>query len=318
MAVTVSHSTAADATFSTSGATAWNANHSVSGLGTMAEQADTAVDINGGAIDGTAIGANSASTVAATTVAASSTILSTKNGAHAIGVTVAGQNFVGIGRNSSVGGVSFFDGSQGTPSDGNAEAVLSGGALKLESGNSLGWASGAVTQSQDTGLWRASANSILYNGSTTAATTTSRTEINKATTGITNAVATTVLTITIPNAAHSASIMLRVTGSLGAGGAIGANEATATNCYVISLTRTAGLATTAAISSAFGAAATAVAGAATVTCTAALAAVSGGNTATQTIDIQVTISRSAGSSTNHTCVSHASLLNANATGVTIA
>jgi hypothetical protein len=43
-----------------------------------------------------------------------------------------------------------------------------------------------------------------------------------------------------------------------------------------------------------------------------------GTTGANTFDIQVTISRSGGSSDNHTCVATASLLNANATGVTIA
>ena len=147
---------------------------------------------------------------------------------------------------------------------------------------------------------------------------TSNARINKAITAFTDAAAKTVFTLTIPNAAHSASYLVRVTGSLGAGGAIGANEASATNCYVVTLTRTAGVNATAAISAAFGAAATAVAGAATVTCTAALAAVSGGVGASNTIDIQATITRSGGSSDNHTCVATASLLNANATGITIA
>lgn len=159
-------------------------------------------------------------------------------------------------------------------------------------------------------------NQLRYGPS--SAGTTSRTEINKAVTAFTDAAAKTVFTITIPNAAHSASILVRVTGSLGAGGAIGANEATATNCYIVSVTRTAGVNATAAISAAFGAAATAVAGANTVTATASLAAVSGAVGATNTIDVQVTITKNAGASDNHTCVAHASLLNANATGVTIA
>ena len=193
--------------------------------------------------------------------------------------------------------------------------------LRFRSSRVLSWSSAAdTTSASDLALSRAAANSIQFSG-TTAATSgavTSRTEINKATSAIANAAATTVLTVTIPNAAHSFSIELRVTGSLGAGGAVGANEASATNMYVITGTRTAGVACVVAISSAFGAAAAAVAGAATVTCTAAVTAMTGLVSATQTFDIQVTISRSGGSSTNHTCVTHAALLNANVTGVTIA
>lgn len=48
MTVTVTHSTPADGTFSSTGATAWNANHTLSGVGTMAEQNANAVAITGG------------------------------------------------------------------------------------------------------------------------------------------------------------------------------------------------------------------------------------------------------------------------------
>lgn len=129
-------------------------------------------------------------------------------------------------------------------------------------------------------------------------------------TGMTNAAATTVATITIPNAQETASFEVHVTGYLGAGGAIGAGEAHAANSYLISVTRTAGLATAVAISSAFGAVASAVAGAATCTAVVTLGAVTGNNDATQTVAIQVTVSRSGGSSTNHvaktiiTCTQH--------------
>jgi len=52
MTVTVAHSTPADGTFSASGATAWNANHTLTGVGTMAEQNANAVAITGGSITG--------------------------------------------------------------------------------------------------------------------------------------------------------------------------------------------------------------------------------------------------------------------------
>jgi hypothetical protein len=188
--------------------------------------------------------------------------------------------------------------------------------FRMPSNRGLGWNSGvnAFSASDDTTITRASANSLLFGPNSTA---TARTELNKTVGSIANAVATDVLTITIPNAAHSASLLVRVTGSLGAGGAIGANEATATNTYILSLTRTAGVNATAAISSAFGAAATAVAGAATVTATAAVSSVSGAVGAANTFTVTVTISRSGGSSTNHTCLVYAQLMNANSSGVTI-
>lgn len=203
---------------------------------------------------------------------------------------------------------------------GGAEAMAFAGSFAiLPSTGVLCWTNGtAAGSSADTTAVRAgAANSIAFAGATQGAgAVTSRTEINKSVTAFSNAVAKTVFTIAIPAASHSASIEIQVTGSLGAGGAVGANEASATNKYVVTVTKVTGVAATAAISSAYGAAATAVAGAATVTATAALGAVAGG-TGANTVDIQVTISRSGGSSDNHTCVAYALLLNANATGVTI-
>lgn len=194
--------------------------------------------------------------------------------------------------------------------------------MSMASIGKLAWSSNSgsfLTGGVDASILRAAANSLQFGGTATAAAAaTARTELNKAVTTIADAVATAVLTVTIPNAAHSASLRVRVTGSLGAGGAIGANEATANNEYIITFTRTAGVAAVAAISAAYGAAAAAVAGAATVTCTAAMSAVSGAVGATNTFTVNVTITRSGGSSTNHTCLVYAQLMNANATGVTIA
>ena len=52
MTVTVTHSTAADGTFSAQGALAWDANHTLTGVGTMAEQNANNVSITGGSITG--------------------------------------------------------------------------------------------------------------------------------------------------------------------------------------------------------------------------------------------------------------------------
>lgn len=52
MPVTITHSTLADGTFSATGAAAWDATHTVSGLGTMAEQNSNNVNITGGSITG--------------------------------------------------------------------------------------------------------------------------------------------------------------------------------------------------------------------------------------------------------------------------
>lgn len=52
MPVTVKHSTLADGSFSATGASAWDANHTLTGLGTMAEQNSNSVSITGGSITG--------------------------------------------------------------------------------------------------------------------------------------------------------------------------------------------------------------------------------------------------------------------------
>jgi hypothetical protein len=55
MTVVVAHSTASDGTFSATGAAAWDANHTLTGVGTMAEQNANAVTITGGTISGVAV-----------------------------------------------------------------------------------------------------------------------------------------------------------------------------------------------------------------------------------------------------------------------
>jgi hypothetical protein len=174
----------------------------------------------------------------------------------------------------------------------------------------------ALGSSGDAIVAFATTNSLKF-GTSAGSTVTSRTEMNKATASIADNVATSVMTITVPNAAHSASYAVTLTCSLGAGGAIGANEATGTASYIVAFTRTAGVAAVGATSAAYGAAATAVAGAATVTVTGALSAVSGAVGATNTFTFNATVARSGGSSTNHTCLTYARLMNANSSGITI-
>jgi hypothetical protein len=172
--------------------------------------------------------------------------------------------------------------------------------------------------SSDTAYGRAGPNSIAYSETGTAGSAVSRTEINKEVTGIADATATTVFTVTIPNAAHSASVNVTLNGRLGAGGAIGADEATGTISYIVSVARTAGANAVASISSAYGSATSSVAGAATITVAGTLGAVSGAVGAANTFTIRVTITKGSGASANHKCTATAALLNANATGITIA
>lgn len=140
----------------------------------------------------------------------------------------------------------------------------------------------------------------------------------KRVTAIADNVATTILTATIFNLAQSAMIRITLVGSLGAGGAIGANEASGSVSYDIVIARTPGLNAVAAITAAIAGAVSSVAGGATVTVTAALAAVTGAAGASNALQIKVTIARGSGASTNHTCLVIAEVINANAQGVTIA
>lgn len=140
----------------------------------------------------------------------------------------------------------------------------------------------------------------------------------KTVTGIADATGTDIATITVPNAKHNAQLQVCVTGMLGAGGAIGAGEAAATNCYMVTIVRTTGVNAVGTVSSAFGAAAAAVAGATTATATTALSAVSGAVGATNTFTLKVTITKGGGSSANHVAFVSIRLLNGFASGITIA
>lgn len=140
----------------------------------------------------------------------------------------------------------------------------------------------------------------------------------KVSSGIADATPTPTWTITVPNAAHSACLRVTFVASLGAGGAIGANEATGTITYDFAIARTAGVATVVTASTAYGSATSSVAGAATITVTAAASAISGLASATQTFTLNVTITKGSGSSSNHTCRTWLEVINANASGVTAA
>lgn len=151
----------------------------------------------------------------------------------------------------------------------------------------------------------------------TAGALASLNRLTKKVTAIADATATDVLTITVPNAAHASSVRVTLAGSLGAGGAIGANEASGTVSYDIVITRTAGVNAVATISAAYGSGMASVAGAATITVTAAMSAVSGAVGAVNTFTVKTTITKGSGASANHTCAVFGTVFNSNATGVTL-
>jgi hypothetical protein len=136
-------------------------------------------------------------------------------------------------------------------------------------------------------------------------------------TGLLDGVATATCTVTIPNAANAASVRLTIVGSLGAGGAIGADEGTASIAYDVAVARTAGVAAVVTFSTAYGSATAHVAGSATCAVTAAASSIAGAVGVTNTFTVNVTITAGSGSATHHTCLVRAELINANASGVTI-
>lgn len=163
----------------------------------------------------------------------------------------------------------------------------------------------------------ASTREILNANGTTSGSAGVLQTINNAVTGLTDNTATAIATVTVPNAAHAAVARLTFLGSLGAGGAIGANEATGVISYNLVIARTAGVDTVATLSAAYGSATSAVAGAATITVAGTLSTLTGTSAQTQTFTINITVTKGSGSSANHTGNVIIELLNANATGITV-
>lgn len=161
-------------------------------------------------------------------------------------------------------------------------------------------------------------STITIGGSTTTggAVKTAR-KLIKSVTAFTDATPKDLVTVTIPNGAHSAVVTIQILGSIGAGGAIGANEASASVSYTFTLARRAGIATVVNASSVYGSSQASVAGGTSITITAAASSITGAVGVTQSFTIQGTITKGSGSSDNHTAVVIAEVMNANASGVTI-
>ncbi len=159
--------------------------------------------------------------------------------------------------------------------------------------------------------------STILGGTGLAGGATTNTSITKVVTGIADGVATPVVTVTVPNAGEAAVVHVRVLGSLGAGGAIGAYECSATFDGNVSVARTTGVATVPTAATAAITANSCVAGATTLTLAYSLSGNTGATGATQTFAIQVTLTKGGGSSANHQAVVFAEVLNAVASGVTV-
>lgn len=144
--------------------------------------------------------------------------------------------------------------------------------------------------------------------------------VTKTKTAIADNTATDVFTVTIPNPAVNANctIIVKVLGVIGAGGAVGAGETASGSIYIMSVARTVGVTAVIATGTQLGVASGKVSGGDTFTCTVAASAVTGGATVTETFTIQVTAHDSTGSAANHTAILVAELINAATGGITIA
>lgn len=130
-------------------------------------------------------------------------------------------------------------------------------------------------------------------------------------TALSDATFRTVANVTVPNAIHGGGLFVRATGILGDG------DSTHTAFFEASISRIAGAATGITFSSAVGGATNNG-----ITGNATLAiqndTIAGANSATQTIPIQLKVTRSAGAAANHVIVATLELLNGFASGMTIA
>lgn len=143
-------------------------------------------------------------------------------------------------------------------------------------------------------------------------------KFTKAVTAFTDNTAKAILTVTVPNATHAAMVRVTILGQLGAGGSVGAGEAYGTISYDFIVGRFAGAATTMVASTAYGSAVSLAAGAATIAIVGAIGSLTGANTVEQTYTITGKITKGSGASDAHTAVVLVEVLNAAATGITVA
>lgn len=139
----------------------------------------------------------------------------------------------------------------------------------------------------------------------------------KTVTGLVDAAATNVLTVTVPNTANAAVIPVILLTSLGAGGAIGAFECSGTAYGQIVVARTPGVATVATATALSNTGSACVAGATTIATAYAVTAMTGAVGATQTFSVTVTITKGGGASAAHQVILEVDMTNANTAGITI-
>lgn len=242
------------------------------------------------------------------------------------------QTFISVHTVAAYGssGVPRFLISDAVDGGGNGQSQLTGSALTFRSANTIDWSSTAtIAGSPDVGLSRNAAGILkvtngstgqgqlwtdgLLQGGTVAAATSSRRIILKKT-GIADNTATSVITVTVPNANHAAIIKLTLMSS---NGSTDAFESTRCAEGLVVLARTTGANVVPAVAALDLAQIATVAAGATHTLAYGVSAVTGAVGASNTFDIQVTIDDSGNTGSNQVVVL-AELINSEATGVTMA
>jgi hypothetical protein len=130
MTVVVTHSTPSDATFSAQGATAWDANHTLSGVGTMAEQNANNVAITGGAISGVTLPASNITGTLGVTNGGTGVTTSTGSGSNVLNTSPTLTTPAITGGtidNTVIGGT--------TPAAGTFTTLTSSGTATLSNGS---------------------------------------------------------------------------------------------------------------------------------------------------------------------------------------
>jgi hypothetical protein len=186
MTVVVTHSTPADGSFSTTGATAWNANHTLSGVGTMAGQDANSVAITGGSISGVSgVVTSVGGTGTVNGLSLSGTITSSGNltfggtldlsSPPAIGSTAASTGaFTTLSASSTVSGAGFSTYLASPPAIGGTAAAagtfttLIGGSGSANYEQITGGATGKAVQFQSLGSDAAVSLAIQSKGTTGA------------------------------------------------------------------------------------------------------------------------------------------------------
>lgn len=124
-------------------------------------------------------------------------------------------------------------------------------------------------------------------------------------------------TLTIPNLAQAAMAKITCIGSLGAGGAVGANESSHSLSVDIAITRTPGLTLVVTPSTTYGSAVSSVAGADNAILAFDFTDIIGALSAPQTLTLRANVTASGGLSDNHTAMMYVELINQNGSSITI-